>query len=113
MASGRFQKGKSGNPGGRPKILAALQANQLDTKSLTAELVGELIDAVRSLDRKSASWRFSIETLLNHVVGRPKEFVEHTFGQGEQERDMAEYSDEELDVIIAQGRAEPDDPAVH
>lgn len=97
-ASTSFKPGQSGNPGGRPKIATALKANGLDANKLTEELVKELIAVVRSEDKKSASWRFAVETLLNHVVGKPKETFE--FVGSRDLGEIAGMTDEELLEIV-------------
>jgi hypothetical protein len=76
----KFAPGQSGNPGGRPSIAKALEANGLTSTSLTAEVVKRLVEAMRDLDpgdrHEGASWRFAVETLLHYTHGKPKEHVQ-------------------------------------
>lgn len=114
-----WAKGVSGNPGGRPKISAALKELGLDPRKVTKELIEQLLEAMRTLDKKSASWRFSIETLLHHIVGKPKETVEHlTGGDTAAQIDWSKLDQGEADAlekilekVVESG--DDDDSAVH
>lgn len=117
-----FEGGKSGNPGGRPSFVKACQAAGIDTKKLSAELVEQLVDGMRKLNKTTASWRFCVEQLLHYRLGKPKDTIVHEFGDGDEQPALEDMTDEQLDDIIAEGETaleqmhaateitEPDDP---
>lgn len=74
---GGFQKGKSGNPGGRPKaVRAVMEAAQKHTAAAIKALASALTDDdVRA--RIAAA-----EALLDRGWGRPSQQLEHTGKDG-------------------------------
>lgn len=90
-ASGRARTWVKGmpspNPGGRVSIIKALEDRGLDARSLTAEIVGHLIDGMRELDKSDPSWRFCAEQLLNRLMGKPKETVDLNVGGASPEQE--------------------------
>lgn len=99
----KFESGKSGNPGGRPSFIRACEAAGVDPKKLSGELVEQLVGGMRKLEKTSASWRFCVEQLLHYRMGKPKDTVVHEFGDADEDRDVADMTDEELDAMIAEG----------
>jgi hypothetical protein len=91
-----FRKGQSGNPGGKPKELRAIQ--------LLARESGE--DAIKALNRvmmcdrsPPAARVAAASAILDRGYGKPPAFVTNA---ADQYRDVVELSDEEL-MAIANG----------
>ncbi len=86
----RFKPGRSGNPGGRPKALAEVQA-------LAAEHTPEAIERLAQLMRtgpEAVAVR-AAEALLDRAWGHPSQPVEHS-GSGGTRALVEGLSDEEL-----------------
>ena len=94
MSNGRFQKGQSGNPGGRPKIIAEIQ----DLARQHTEKAIDTLAAIMSDDGASASARVSAaNTLLDRGYGKAPQFIQEEF------KSVQEMSKQQLLAIIAQG----------
>lgn len=66
-----FEPGRSGNPGGRPKVVAEIKALMQDN---AARAVQVLLDGLEGPDPKNA--KACAELLLAYVLGKPKQTVE-------------------------------------
>lgn len=102
----KFPKGKSGNPGGRPKVLGEVQElARLHAPSVIVEL------ARLALKAKSETARIAaIRELLDRGYGRPRQAMEITAPAG----DPLQLLFEELDVLSRKTdryKQEPQKPA--
>ena len=71
----RFQKGKSGNPGGKPKAIIEVQNL---ARSYTTEAVEGLVRVLRDEKTPPAAVVAAANALLDRAWGRPSQSVEHT-----------------------------------
>lgn len=71
-----FQKGKSGNPGGRPKVIADVR--ELSRQS-TKEMVARLVRIALKSKSETASIA-AIKELFDRGYGRPIQAIEGTDG---------------------------------
>ena len=76
-AQGRFKKGESGNPGGRPKAVAELRDL---ARSYTAEAIGALVDLMRDGEDERVRLAASI-SLLDRGWGRPAQAIAGSDGE--------------------------------
>jgi hypothetical protein len=67
LANGRFGAGRSGNPGGRPRVLADVQAL---ARSLTAEAISTLIDIATNDSARAAARVAAANAILDRGWGR-------------------------------------------
>jgi hypothetical protein len=96
-----FEKGRSGNPGGRPKVVGEVQA-------LAREYTNEAIETLRDImsDQKAphAARGFAANSILDRGYGRPSQ----TFNSGSRDKSLDQMSDAEL-LAIASEQPDNDD----
>src|SRR4051812_42963990 len=90
----RFQKGESGNPGGRPKILGDVQEL---AREHSAEAIGTLAAIMRDKKAPSAARALASNSILDRAYGRPPQ----TLNANVASRPVREMSDAELLAIAA------------
>jgi hypothetical protein len=88
---GRFVKGQSGNPGGRPKAAHDLKAL---AQEQTAEAVKTLIDVMKNGD-KDAARVAAASALLDRGYGKPMQSIDVT-----QRRAVDEIPEDLIDAAI-------------
>ena len=93
-----FEKGKSGNPGGRPKVVGEVQAL---ARELTTEAVETLRDIMRDKKAPHAARGFAANSILDRCYGRPSQ----TISSVSRDKPPDQMTDAELLAIAAQ----PDD----
>jgi hypothetical protein len=69
----KFQPGQSGNPGGRPKVLA--EVKQL-AREYTAEAISALADIVKDKKAPPAARVGAAQVILDRGYGKPTQYVE-------------------------------------
>lgn len=101
-----FQKGRSGNPGGRPKAATAVAKHILEQTEGGKELVTLVLSIARGThetcdDEKSIRW--ALDWLADRCLGRPQQSIEVSTGDPAEVPDMRGKSLEELRELA--GRA--------
>ena len=95
-STGRWQKGSSGNPGGRPAIAAeirdALRAHTVDAVNALVQILG---DAMAPAAARVAAAR----GILDHSIGRPFQAV--AIANDDRPRDAEHMTTAELEAFIA------------
>jgi hypothetical protein len=91
--NGRFQKGKSGNPGGRPKAAHSIQ-------ELARKHAPEAIKTLADIAKKGTPGArvSAASALLDRAYGRPAQF---STGDAAAFRQAVEMTDDELAAIAA------------
>jgi hypothetical protein len=90
----RFQKGQSGNPGGRPKVLGEVQEL---ARQYTAEALETLRDIMRDKKAPPAARALASNSILDRAYGRPPQTVNANVTS----RPVRDMSDAELLAIAA------------
>lgn len=93
----KFEKGRSGNPGGRPKMPAEMK--QL-AQSLTVEAIETAAEIMRATDAKRSDRLAACVFLRDTGYGRPAQAIEHS-GEIGLAKDASDLSDDELAAIVA------------
>lgn len=93
----RFQKGQSGNPGGKPKELKGIQEL---ARSHAPEAIRTLASIMKNAKAGPAARAMASNSLLDRGYGRPAQFVT---GDAARLRSALEMSDNELADIAAGG----------
>ena len=96
----KFEKGHSGNPGGRPKIIGEVQDL---ARQHTAEAIKTLALIMRDKKAPAAARAMASNSILDRAYGRPPQTVNANVAQ----RPVNDMTDAELLAIAA---SEPDAP---
>jgi len=84
-----FVKGKSGNPGGRPKVVGEVQAF---AREYSEEAISALRDIMRDKKAPPAARCVAANSILDRGYGRPSQ----TINQGLVDKPVDQMTDEEL-----------------
>ena len=95
----KFEKGKSGNPGGRPKVVGEIQEL---ARGYTREAIDTLAAIMRSKKAPAAARAAAANSIIDRGYGRPAQTVQATMTR----TDASEMTDEEL-MAIARGESAP------
>ena len=95
-----FEKGKSGNPGGRPKLVGEVQAL---AREYTKQAIETLRDIMRDKKAPHAARGYAANSILDRGYGRPSQTISSTG----RDKPPDQMTDAELLAIAAQ--ADDDD----
>src|SRR5262245_14616521 len=91
------QKGKSGNPGGRPKVVAEVQAL---ARECTQQAIETLKDIMHNNKAPAAARVAAANSLLDRGYGRPSQTINqaHTELEGMSEAELKAFIQRELEA---------------
>lgn len=87
-----FEKGKSGNPGGRPKVIADLRDL---AREHTVDALNALTDIMQNPQSTDAARVSAACAVLDRGYGKPSQQVEHT---GKDGKDLKTVEQSDIDV---------------
>jgi len=90
----RFQKGQSGNPGGRPKIVGEIQEL---ARQHSPEAIDTLLEIMRNKKAPAAARALASNSILDRGYGKPPQSLEAKINRSS----IRDMSDEELMAIAA------------
>ena len=100
----KFQKGVSGNPGGRPKVVGHVQEL---ARTYTTEAIEALVGVMRDLAAPPAARVTASTAILDRGYGRPAQTIDANL----QRKNIDELTDAELIAIAAGADEEEEAPA--
>ena len=103
----KFQKGISGNPGGRPRIVGEVQEL---ARQHTPEAIETLVEIMRNKKAAPAARALASNSILDRGYGKPPQSLEAKINRGS----IREMTDEELMLIAASDEPDSSDaPTEH
>jgi hypothetical protein len=97
--NGRWQKGQSGNPTGRPKVVAVVQQY---AREHTEEAIDTLVTIMRNTKAPAAARALASNSILDRGYGKPAQTIDASLNR----RAPEEMTDEELLAIAAGAKDE-------
>jgi hypothetical protein len=101
-ADGRFRRGQSGNPGGRPKIFTEVKQA---AREHTEAAINTLVAVMDNEEAPAAARVAAANAILDRGWGKPGQYVETSVLN----KPIREMTDEELNAAIAALRDDSDD----
>ena len=95
--NGRFMKGQSGNPGGRPKTLARVQNLAREYTGKSIEVLGTIIENEKE---RGATRVAAIQVMLDRGWGKPLQRIDSG------KTDIEDMTDAELEARVAELEAQ-------